>query len=427
MGTQLTKIYQQLELLFNKLPKAFICQLLIVILFTSFMVSCSKDNPEPEIEIQQIDPKDDDDETPPPPPPPPPVSQSDIDQVDSAVSAFLSKYSVPGAAVAVSVNEKMVYTKGYGLANVENNTPTKADDVFRIASISKPFTATGILKLVDEGKLELTDKVFGPEGILGDDFGTATLTADELEITVDHLLIHAGGGWSVATGGDPIDYEPQLEGNDYIEYVLNNWDLASTPGTSFAYSNMGYYLLARIVEKVSEQPFENYIRELVTPTGITSFKTTTFRQDDREANEVEYYGTTQEMQWIYTIASRRDGDGGVVISAPDVLRFICAIDGKTNRPDIVSANSQDLMSQPSALSSLGRGLGTWQEQNMLFFTGSLPGTRTWLYMEQERGVYAVLLLNSRGEQTDFDNDLNTLVYNMVKDTSIPWQTDLDQF
>ena len=404
-----------------------------LLLFLLF--SCSKDdspsepdaisnpienpNPDPEPEPEP-------DPDPNPDPDPDPESQSDISSVDSAVQAFLDKYNVPGAAIAVSVNEKMVYTKGYGFSNLEQQTPTKFDDVFRVASLSKPFTATAIMKLVDEGGISLNDKVFGPDGILGDDFGTAVLTSNELEITVDHLLIHGAGGWGTVSG-DPIDRQPQLDSDGFIEYILNNWDLPNAPGTSFEYSNTGYWLLARIVEKVSGQSFEDYVWNMVGEAGITSFKTTSFRQEDRESNEVEYYGTESDSQFIYTIASRRDGDGGVVISAPDMLRFMCAVDGRSHRADIVSASSQSLMASPSEISHLGRGLGTWEAQNLLFFTGSLPGTRTWFYIDTN-GRSAVVLLNYRRfDLPEFDNDLNTLVYNLVKDNSIPWQTDLDQF
>ncbi|WP_273568021.1 serine hydrolase domain-containing protein [Maribacter halichondriae] len=400
-----------------------------LVLLTIFFLSCSKDEPSttPEpisdpIENPIPDPTPD----PTPDPDPEPITQSDISTIDDAVLAFMQKYDVPGAAIAVSVDEKMVYTKGYGQSNLENNTDTQADDVFRVASLSKPFTATAIMKLIDEDKLELSDKVFGPNGVLGDDFGTAVLSANELEITVDHLLVHGSGGWGNVSG-DPIGHEPQLDTNGFIEYILNNWNLPNAPGTSFEYSNTGYWFLARIIEKVSGQSYEDYLKSMVAPTGISSLKTTTFRQEDRAENEVEYYGTQQDMQWIYTIASRRDGDGGVVISAPDMLRFMCAVDGRPNRTDIVSSSSQSLMAAPSEISHLGRGLGTWEAQDLLFFTGSLPGTRTWFYMNGN-GVSAVVLLNyRRTDVADFDNDLNTLVYNMVKDGSISWQTDLDQF
>lgn len=403
--------------------------LLIGLLPLSALISCSTDNADPilvETEQRETPEEEPETEQPLPEETPAPETQSDIAVVDNAITAFMAKHKVPGAAVAVSVNEKMVYTKGYGVSNLDTNTPTKPDDVFRLASLSKPFTSTAIMKLVDEGKLNLTDRIFGPDGVLGDTFGTAVPADNQLDITVDDLLIHAAGGWGTVSG-DPIDREPQLNATAFIEYILNNWKLPNAPGTQFEYSNTAYWLLARVIEQISGESYEDYLKTMGATVGITSLRTTTFRQENRAANEVEYYGTPQDMQWIYSIASRRDGDGGVIINAPDMLRFMCAIDGRTNRQDLISPEAQELMASPSDLSILGRGLGTWKEQNLLFFTGSLPGTRTWFYMNAN-GVNAVILLNYRRTDTqEFDNDLNSLVYNLVKDTSLPWQTDLDQF
>lgn len=402
---------------------------LLLLLLVSF--ACSKEDSEPGPTPNpptNSTPDPDPDPDPDPNPDPNPVSQADISKVDNAIAAFMAKYDIPGAALAVSVNEKMVYSKGFGFSNVADNTPTQADDLFRIASISKVFTATAVWKLIDEGKLALTDKIFGPNSLLGADFGTATLTNDELNMTLDHLLTHELGGWSVATGGDPIDYQPQLNSDDFIAYILNNWNLSYAPGNGFAYSNTGYWLLARIIEKTSGLPYETYVGNLLSPTGVTTFKTTTFRTDDREANEVEYYGTAQDAPYIYTIASRRDGDGGVVISAPDLLRFLCGIDGKTGRPDLISANALNGMAQPSAhQANIGRGIAIWEQENLKYFSGSLPGTRSW-FMISENGRSAVLLLNyRRSDLPAFDQDFQSVLLNVIKDNTISWQTDLDQF
>ncbi|RDY60167.1 serine hydrolase domain-containing protein [Flagellimonas nanhaiensis] len=395
--------------------------------FVLIALSCSSEDTDPTPD-PDIGSTPDPNPNPNPNPDPDPVSQNDIALVDDAVAAFMQKYDVPGAAIAVSVNEKMVYTKGYGFSNTTNSTATKTDDVFRLASITKVFTSTAIWKLIDENQLSLDDKVFGPTGILGDDFGTASLTADELNITIDHLLMNEAGGWAASSGGDPIDYQPQLNSDDFIEYVLNNWDLSHAPGESYHYSNTGYWLLARIIEKVSGQSYEDYIANLISSTGITSFKVTTYRQEDREPNEVEYYGTEADSPYIYTIASRRDGDGGGVISAPDLLRFLSAIDGFSNRQDIISPSAINLRKQVSEHQpNFGKGIGIWQSENLLFFTGSFPGTRTW-FMIGENGKSAVILLNyRRTDVVDFDFELQDLLLEMIKNNSLPWQTDLDQF
>lgn len=383
---------------------------LFILLLTIFIVSCSNDG------------NGDSDDN------PPLNEQLDINQVDTAVEGFLQKHNAPGAALAVSVNGKMVYNKGYGLADVSANRSTKPDDHFRIASISKVFTAAAIMRLVDENLITVEHKVFGSEGVLGDSFGTATLTPDELDVTIDDLLLHQQGGWVNSLGYDVIDYEPQLNNYEFMEYILNNAELTNSPGEIFRYNNVGYWMLARIIEEVSGDSYEDYVRNMLVSTGITSFKTTTFRQNDRSSNEVEYYGEASDEPYIYNIASRRDGDGGVVISAPDLLRFLTAIDGSATRSDIISASSQQWMQTTTSLSGLGRGFGVWQQQNVLYFAGSLPGNRS-LFMIGDNGVVATLLVNYRdaNNASVYGTAIQDLILDVVNNNTIPWQTDLDQF
>lgn len=134
--------------------------ILVPFLFLSAMACSSSDteNPLDSDLIENPDP-DPDSNPDPNPDPDPSDTQKDIPQVDDKVTQFMERYQVPGAALAVSVNERMVYSKGYGLANVGNSTAVKADDRFRIASITKVFTATAILRLVEEGLLSLDDRV----------------------------------------------------------------------------------------------------------------------------------------------------------------------------------------------------------------------------------------------------------------------------
>ena len=131
MSTLFTKAR---TLFLGRLKISLVYQILSLLLFMVVTASCSKDSDPQEATIEESkeqeeepikeEPEEETPET---------TSQSDINTVDTAVADFMAKYSVPGAALAVSVNEKMVYSKGYGVSNVENNTPTKADALFRIA------------------------------------------------------------------------------------------------------------------------------------------------------------------------------------------------------------------------------------------------------------------------------------------------------
>src|SRR5690606_8990315 len=99
------------------------------------------------------------------------TDRSDMDQIDDMVYRYMSQNSVPGATLAVAKDGKLVYQKAYGFADQETGRRMTIDTRSRISSISKTVTAIAILKLYEEGKLDLDDKIFGPDGLLGDDFG----------------------------------------------------------------------------------------------------------------------------------------------------------------------------------------------------------------------------------------------------------------
>lgn len=356
-----------------------------------------------------------------------PITQKDLSAVDNRVETFMEKYNIPGASIAISKNEKMVYAKGYGMANTASSEPVTPKSVLRVASISKMFTGVSILKLVEDGKLNLDDKVFGPAGILGNNFGSASLSSQELEITVDHLLHNSFGGWGIASGGDPIDYFPEYDNDQFIEYVLNNWELKYPIENTYVYSNTGYWLLARIVEKVSGQSFSNFTKNIFSSAGINTLHYTKFTKADRQTNEVEYYGQDGEENYVYKIAARRDGDGGVVISAPDLLRAVCALDKMSYRQDVLSGASVDLLRGNGPLApNWGRGIGFWNEQKYWWTTGALPATRSWVISRYD-GTSVVMILNSKSNSSTFDSDFNQVMSDIAYDSSISWKQGLDQF
>lgn len=321
----------------------------------------------------------------------------------------------------------MVYAKGYGMANTSTSELVTPKSEFRIASSFKMFTGVSILKLLENGELNLTDKVFGPTGILGDDFGTASLSSQELEITVDHLLHNSFGGWGVASGGDPIDYFPEYDNDQFLEYVLNNWDLKYPIEDTYVYSNTGYWLLARIVEEVSGKSYADFTKSVFSRAGINSLHYTKFTQADRQPNEVEYYGQDGEPQYVYSIASGRDGDGGVVISAPDLLRAVCALDKLLNREDVLSSSTVELLRGNGPLSpNWGRGIGFWNVQKYWWTTGALPATRSWVISKYD-GMSIVIILNPKSNDASFYTDYNQLMRDILNDASIPCKADLDQF
>ncbi len=270
--------------------------------------------------------------------------QRDIAEFDNKVADFMAKNNLSGITLAVSVGGKLVYQKGYGIANKETGEKVNTDHRFRVGSMSKTVTAIAILKLVQDGKLKLEDKVFGAGSVFENTYGTKTYAEDLKNITVRHLLNHTAGGWGSAENeGDYFQLIPNASNKDFLTATIDKYPLINKPGTKYSYSNFGYFLLSRIIEKVSSKSYLNYLNEelfkdigLQNKIEIAGMSKTTLKK-----NEVSYYGQTAlESSFIYgTDLNRRDGAGGLIFTPADYLRVINAIDGFASRPDILNANS----------------------------------------------------------------------------------------
>ena len=108
---------------------------------------------------------------------------------------FMQKYDVPGLSLAIAKNGQIVYRHAFGVADAERKQKLMISSLLRIASISKAITSVALFTLIEQGKVHLTDKIFGPEGILGTDYGGPRYRRYIEEIRVDHLLTHTCGGW----------------------------------------------------------------------------------------------------------------------------------------------------------------------------------------------------------------------------------------
>lgn len=167
----------------------------------------------------------------------------------------------PGAAVLVARQGKVIYSKAFGMANMELNVPMENDHVFWIASLGKQFTAIAILQLMEQGKLGLQDDItrYIP------DYPTRGNT-----ITIEHLLTHSSGIHNFSGMEDPekklaLDCTPR----EVIDF-FKNLPMRFTPGTQWEYSNSGYFLLGYIIEVITGQPYSAYIEDhILRPAGMT--------------------------------------------------------------------------------------------------------------------------------------------------------------
>ncbi|NVO19319.1 MAG: beta-lactamase family protein [Bacteroidetes bacterium] len=358
------------------------------------------------------------------------VMQVDIPELDAKITAFMTAYDIAGASLAVSKNGKLVYMKGYGLADKSTNEPVSPDNIFRLASVSKTYTAVAIMKLYQDGKLDLDAKVFGSGSILGEDYGTPPYKPNLTALTIRELLQHTSGAWGASTGGDVIDYNPDYTNKQMLDWIIDTRPMPSPPGTVFDYSNINYFILGRIIEKVSGKSYTDFLKTIFTAIGAANTGFAGKTLSERKPSEVAYYGQGTDAQYVYNIAfPRRDADAGIIATAKDLLKLVTAIDGFDSRPDILNAATISQFITPSSVfPGYACGIGRWQAQNLWFNDGSLPGTRTW-FMRGDNGMCAALLLNSRPD-TDvnyvFSYAMQDVVLDVIKNTSYSWQ-DIDQF
>lgn len=280
------------------------------------------------------------------------AAQPDLTTFDQNITALMAKHHIPGATIGVARNGKLVIARAYGLADREHNIPTQPDSLFRIGCVSKALTATAILKLVEEGRLDLDTKVFP---LLDQFHPLQGKQADPrlANITVRQLLQHTGG-WD-AEVDDPVLKGPEaaralnvpapVSPDDLIRYSMDR-RLDFDPGARFAYSNFGYEVLGRVIEKVARMPYEDYVKlAILAPIGVHRARLGKTMLSERAEGEVVYYDVPgAPLVWTqvrggppvvprpYAVPLREvDSCGAWIASVIDLVRFALALDEQSGR------------------------------------------------------------------------------------------------
>ena len=356
-------------------------------------------------------------------------------QVDKEVAIFIEEWKIPGASVAIVKNGKLVYARAFGKA--DEGTAAEPNHLFRIASLSKPVTALAILKLVEHGRLHLEDRVFGNNGILNDREYQYFLDERMEDITIKHLLEHSAG-WDRAKNleGDPmflplaiaVALNKPVPANkmDVISYQLTK-DLDYSPGTRYAYSNFGYNILGRVIEKISGMSYGSYVREaILRPSGIEEMELGHNFYDQKQPLEVKYYNRP-EKKLVASVCrlgekvaapyggfnlEAMDAHGGWLASATCLAKLLVATDGIPGKPDIINPSLLKQMAVPS-LHNPYYALG-WcvNEVGNRWHTGSLPGTSA-IMTQVADGTGWVILLNGNPGTFAYFNQLDRLMWNAL--------------
>ncbi len=348
------------------------------------------------------------------------LSPSERRAMQGVAAEFMRRFDVPGLSVALARDGALVYDETFGVANRESQEPLSPGSLFRIASVSKPITSVGIFTLVEKGKVGLQDRVFGPGAILGTEYGNQPYKLYVSEISVDHLLTHTAGGWA-NDARDPMFQFPQLGQAALISWTLDNLPIEHPPGEHFAYSNFGYCVLGRIIEKIAQMPYAEYIQQYVLrPSLIEDMRISGNTITECAPHEVTYYGQNGEDPYGMNV-TRMDSHGGWLASAADLVRFANNIGGIGNRSGLLSQDSIVSMTTPGPANlSSGEvkyargwnvrndGRGNW------WHNGSLPGT-TAILVRTATGFCWAALINTRRQPSDEINlALDQMVWDMAR-------------
>ena len=312
------------------------------------------------------------------------------DEVDDYVERQLRQLHIPGLSLAVVRNGRVIKAQGYGLANLELNAPATKDTVYEIGSMTKQFTATAVMMLVEEGKVILDDKIT-------EYFPAAPETWSR--ITIRHLLTHTSGIQNhVAVPDFPNLFQTNLTRDQLIKLFFK-LPLEFQPGEAWSYDNTGYYLLGIIVENASGKSFWQFLDERIfRPVGMTSTRNT-------DAQPI-VTNRASGYEWVNNKFERRPvlapfiafSSGAILSNVGDMAKLDAAL--YTER--LLKRSSLEQMWTPAktnqgALASFDYGYGwfidTYHGHRVVQHSGGTPGFSSVIYRFVDDQLTVIILTN----------------------------------
>ncbi|GAA5069986.1 N-acyl-D-amino-acid deacylase [Thermocatellispora tengchongensis] len=369
------------------------------------------------------------------------VAPSQLAPLDDVLKTYIKEREISCAQLAVTKNGKLVLARGYRYTDDASIPAVQPTSLFRIASLSKNITAAAVLKLAQDGQVSLGTPITTLLDLPTE--GDARLR----NVTLWRLMQHTGGWdreiskdylWLDRTISKELGVPLPIGHQQIIEYAGAR-PLDFTPGSRMAYSNYGYMLLGRVVERVSGRSYESYVKEkLLAPAGITRMRLGRSLRSQAARGEVPYfslYTTTMVMDASGATVPypyggfnmpNQDANGGWLASAPDLVRWARVFDAPSS---ILSSLS---ISRAFAKPEIGvnehgswYGCGWWVRQVPghlnTWHSGSMPGTYTYMARLQNGVTYAALF-NRREEEGTPDYDVLSSRVNTALGQISAWPT-----
>jgi serine beta-lactamase-like protein LACTB, mitochondrial len=341
----------------------------------------------------------------------PRLSQEQVIKIDALIQTQMSESKIPGLSVAIVKEDQLRYSKGFGLADLENSVAAKSTTVYRLGSLSKTITATAVMQLMERGKLDLDAPV---------QKYCAAFPAKPWPVTARQLLAHMAGVRDYDNQKFLEEYFSTRHYNSITESldIFRNDPLLQEPGTKYKYSTYGYNVLGCVIEGASAMSYGDYIREsILKPAGMNETGI-----DDLTriiANRAHGYSRTQKGELLNTRladTSNKIAAGGLISSVEDISRFAIALQtGKLLGSAAVEQmwtlqKTNDGQAIPYAL---GWRIAERNGMKEVFHGGAAAGFSTFLYLLPAKKVAVVLMANmellSQKERDDLTRRIADLI------------------
>jgi D-alanyl-D-alanine carboxypeptidase len=316
-------------------------------------------------------------------------TNSDLAAAMDKVAGDVYKPDIPGAAIIVVKNEKVIFRKGYGLANLELNVPIRPEMVFRLGSITKQFTAVSIMMLAEQGKLSLQDDItkFFPDYPTGGK-----------KITIENLLTHTSGIKDYLGKLWPERMRQDMRPEKLIDLFKND-GLEFEPGARESYSNSNYVLLGVIIEKLSGKEYGQFIEDnIFKPLGMKHSYYE--RVQEIIPDRVSGYARVSEgfVNAAYISMPQLYAAGGLCSSVDDLALWDAAV----YSDKLLKRNSWERLFTPYKLANgetstyaFGWAISQFEGRAIASHTGGIPGFTTYVLHMPEDHIYVAILSNDR--------------------------------
>lgn len=329
------------------------------------------------------------------------ISSKDLEKKVDAFFVDIAGKQMPGSAVLVVKDGKILLNKGYGMANLEHGIPITQNTVFDLASVSKQFAGFAISSLVEQGKISLQDDIrkYIPE-----------LPKFKHTITIDHLVHHISGvkDWTSTLPLSGWSFDDVISFDQILRTAFAHKELNFEPGSEYTYSNTGYNLLAELVQRITGQSFREWTHEnIFQPLDMTN---TLFLDNHTEIipNRANGYFKGQNGQFqVKPNNLMALGSSSMYSTTTDLAKWVMNLDQPKEgmQPIIERMFQRGKLNNGTKISyAFGLGIGEYRNTKRISHSGSWASFRTYLVYFPEYHLSIVVLNNyqSRPSRTAFD-------------------------